>query len=299
MAWVKKGNILNIENHHPLAKSHASNPTVDHLYDDVFRIYFSSRDHLNRSSIFYADIEIENNFKVKKISKEPVIKFGQPGMFDDCGASVGWILNVSNKKYLYYLGWNLCQNVPWRNSIGLAISEDGETYHRYSDAPVLDRNHKDPISLSYPCVMKNGDEYHMWYGSNLNWGSEQTDMAHLIKYASSADGISWKPSGEISVPFQADNEYAMSKPSVLFEDNIYKMWYSYRGDAYRIGYAESKDGISFQRKDSDVGISVSETGWDSQTVEYPNVFIFKNEKYMLYNGNLYGKTGFGIAKWED
>jgi hypothetical protein len=116
-----------------------------------------------------------------------------------------------------------------------------------------------------------------------------------LKYAESFDGIQWFPTGEISLEFKCDNEYAISKPSVLKEDGIYKMWYSYRGDRYRIGYAESEDGIHFNRMDETVGIDVSEFGWDSEMICYPHVFEHNGEKYMLYNGNGYGKSGIGLA----
>jgi len=76
------------------------------------------------------------------------------------------------------------------------------------------------------------------------------------------------------------------------------MWYSYRGSKYRIGYAESKDGISWIRKDSEVGIDVSSSGWDSDMIEYPHVFDHGGQLYMLYNGNGYGKTGIGLAVLE-
>jgi hypothetical protein len=87
----------------------------------------------------------------------------------------------------------------------------------------------------------------------------------------------------------------MSKPCVIQENNMYKMWYSYRGQSYRIGYAESDDGIHWIRTDEKVGIDVSDSGWDSEMIEYPCVFDHKGERYMLYNGNGYGKTGFGLA----
>jgi len=63
------------------------------------------------------------------------------------------------------------------------------------------------------------------------------------------------------------------------------MWYSYRGrnniKTYRIGYAESFDGLQWIRKDDDVGIDVSKTGWDSEMICYPFVFDYKEERYML------------------
>jgi len=135
----------------------------------------------------------------------------------------------------------------------------------------------------------------MWYGSNLRWGSEQKDMAHLIKYAESNDAIHWKREGIIALPFKDDSEYAMSRPYVLKEKGLYKMWYSYRGKGYRIGYAESEDGVKWIRKDAEVGIDVSESGWDSEMVEYPYLFEHQGLRYMLYNGNDYGKTGIGLA----
>ena len=73
------------------------------------------------------------------------------------------------------------------------------------------------------------------------------------------------------------------------------MWYSYRGASYRIGYAESQDGILWLRKDAMAGIAPSDQGWDSESVEYPWVFDHDGDRYMLYNGNRYGLTGFGLA----
>jgi hypothetical protein len=73
------------------------------------------------------------------------------------------------------------------------------------------------------------------------------------------------------------------------------MWYSYRGDRYRLGYAEPADGLHWQRKDEEVGMGVSESGWDSEMVEYPYVFDHRGKRFMLYNGNGYGTNGIGPA----
>ena len=75
------------------------------------------------------------------------------------------------------------------------------------------------------------------------------------------------------------------------------MWYSFKDPAigYRMGYAESNDGIKWTRMDNEVGIDVSKKGWDSEMIQYPYVFNHKNNKYMLYNGNGYGENGAGLA----
>ena len=75
------------------------------------------------------------------------------------------------------------------------------------------------------------------------------------------------------------------------------MWYSKENKVgtYTLGYAISKNGIDWKRKDNQVGIHKSKIGWDSKMITYPNV-IYHNKKYfMFYNGNNYGKYGFGIA----
>jgi hypothetical protein len=138
----------------------------------------------------------------------------------------------------------------------------------------------------------------MWYGSNLGWGPDQADMAHVIKYAESRDGIHWDRKGLIAVGLKSKEEYALSKPFILKENGVYKMWYSHRGKTYRIGYAESADGLQWERMDEKVGIDVSESGWDSEMMEYACLFDVNGERYMLYNGNGYGKTGFGLAVLE-
>ena len=76
------------------------------------------------------------------------------------------------------------------------------------------------------------------------------------------------------------------------------MWYAVRGDFYKIGYAESLNGKDWVRKDDKAGIDISSEGWDSEMISYPYVFKNDNNLIMLYNGNGFGKTGFGYAVWE-
>jgi predicted GH43/DUF377 family glycosyl hydrolase len=294
--WKKQGQIFCPDNNYTWMKTHASNPTAEYLSGDIFRVYFSTRNENNVSCIAYADIDLNNPTVVTNLSTEPVLEPGDLGTFDDSGTSMACILNFEGNKYLYYLGWNLCKNVPWHNSIGLAVYNNSTgKFEKYSKAPILDRHEADPYSLSYPYVLNDDGLLRMYYGSNLKWGANQEDMAHLMKYAYSDNPITWTREGKIALAFKDDSEYAMSKPCVIKEHGIYKMWYSFRGEAYRIGYAESEDGISWKRKDEEVGITVSESGWDSESIEYPFVFTHKNTKFMLYNGNRYGLTGFGIA----
>lgn len=279
--------------------SHASNPVAEQRGNGLLRVYFSSRDQNNRSSIGWVEIDIREPHKILSLSEKPVLGPGEIGTFNDSGSSMGCLVQKGDTQFLYYLGWNLGVTVPWRNSIGLARrSASNGSFEIQSKAPVLDRNPFDPYSVSYPWVLRDQDCWRMWYGSNLKWGPEQKDMAHLIKYAESTDGIHWLTNDQISVNFKNEEEYALSKPCIIKENGVYRMWYSYRGKGYRIGYAESGDGIHFERMDQKAGIDISVSGWDSETVEYPCVFDLQGTRFLLYNGNRYGLTGFGLAVLE-
>lgn len=300
MNWQKIQHIFSPDNNFSWMKSHAANPFAVWQYDDVFKIYFTCRDEFSKSHIGFIEVDFSDAYKIKTISNDPVLAPGDLGLFDDSGVAMGYFIEINNQAHIYYLGWNLKVTVPWLNTIGLAKYNSNTTrFEKISKAPIMDRSNEDPYSISYPSILFENGLYKMWYGSNLNWGKEQHEMNHVIKYAESKDGIHWDRKNIIAVNLIHKNEYALSKPLVVKKDNSYLMWYSYRGNndiqTYRIGYAESTDGINWDRKDAQVGIDVSHEGWDSEMICYPFVFTHKNNMYMLYNGNGYGKTGFGLA----
>jgi predicted GH43/DUF377 family glycosyl hydrolase len=299
MKWKKLGVVFCPENRFEWMKTHAANPVAENLGGSLFRVYFTSRDSQNRSSIGWLELDMKDPFKVLRLSDKPVVSPGAAGLFDDSGAAMGCLIRDQGRKFLYYLGWNLGVTVPWRNTVGLAVAEslDG-SFIKHSRAPLLDRSDEDPFSISYPAILVEEGVWRMWYGSNLRWGCQPKDMDHVIKYAESKDGIHWQRRGQVAVPLQGEGEYALSKPFVLKEKGTYKMWYSHRGQSYRLGYAESVDGLNWERMDDKVGITVSGSGWDSEMMEYAWVFDAQGERYMFYNGNGYGKTGFGLAVLE-
>lgn len=294
--WKRLGRLFSPGGQHPWMASHASNPTAEVLASGLVRIYFSVRDAQNRSHITAAIFELQPKPVLVDLDSAPLIAPGAAGLFDDSGASMGCLARAGSELYLYYLGWNLGVTVPWRNSIGLAISTDnGRTFTKASPAPVLDRSHTDPFSLSYPWVLREAGGWRMWYGSNLRWGPVQSDMDHVLKYAESDDGRNWRRDGRIALPLSAPGEYALARPCVVRDPGVYRMWFTHRGPNYRLGYAESADGMSWRRDDASHTLDVADSGWDSEMVTYPCVFDCGGARYLLYNGNRYGKDGFGLA----
>jgi len=268
------------------------------LSGDIYRMYFYGRDIQNRSQPGYVEIDLKQPREILKITRKPVLGLGSLGAFDDSGVMPSWIVDHRGKKYLYYSGWSRGVSVPFYFFVGLATSEDGgETFERFSRAPILGRCEVDPYLTASPCVIVKNGLWRMWYSSCTGWEISGGSPKHYyhIKYAQSDDGISWDRKGLVCIDFQDKDEYAIARPCVVEEDGLFKMWYSYRGESYRIGYAESDDGLKWERKDDQAGIDISATGWDSEMVCYPFVFKHGGLKYMLYNGNEYGKTGMGYA----
>jgi predicted GH43/DUF377 family glycosyl hydrolase len=295
MRWRKLGRIYAPDGRLPWARSYAANPVAEPIEGDMFRIYLNSRDEKNRSSIGFVEIDITDPTRILRESITPVLGPGDLAMFDDSGASIGCIVPVGQKRYLYYMGWHLTVTVPWQNSLGLAISEgEGAPFTRYSRFPIVELNEVDPYTISYPWVVIEGGKFRMWYGSNTAWGAKKEDMRHLIKYAESPDGIHWTRNNTIAIDFNRPDEYAICKPCVRKDRDLYRMWFCARGKAYRIYYAESEDGVKWRRL-AEPALDVSDSGWDSEMVEYPFVFDHNGDRYMLYAGNTFGRSGFGLA----
>ncbi|MEM7034905.1 MAG: hypothetical protein AAF629_35525, partial [Chloroflexota bacterium] len=308
MQWKKMGLIYKPDNVHPWSVSHAQVPIVDRVNDDVLRIYFGTRDKTNRTVTTYIEVEADNPQHILYVHDKQCLGLGELGCFDDSGAMPSWIVNQGDLKYLYYIGWNTGVTVSYRNSIGLAVSHDqGRTFERMYPGPIMDRTKTEPQFCACPCVIVENGLWRMWYLSCVKWGvyKGHTEPFYHIKYAESHDGIHWDRQGIVAIDFKSDHEAGIVRSSVIKEDGLYRMWYSYRGYkdyrtettvSYRIGYADSNDGTTWTRKDEQVGLDISNTGWDSEMLAYPYVYRHKGETYMIYNGNGFGRSGIGYAR---
>jgi predicted GH43/DUF377 family glycosyl hydrolase len=297
MGWAKQGLIFEPARQADWIGTHAALPvllTLDHHQ----RLYFSSRDARARSQIGFAELSLDRPRGILAVSPAPVLSPGSLGAFDDAGVTSSCLVEDGEGRYLFYTGWSLGVSVPFYLNAGVAVSDDGgETFRRVSEAPLLERSSVDPFLTASPWVLVDNGTWRMWYVSGTGWSESPNGPLHHyhIKYAESSDGVTWKRHGVVAIDYGSPSEYAFGRPCVVYDSGLYRMWYSYRGGAYRIGYAESPDGIAWTRKDDDCVIDVSETGWDSEMVTYPHVFKLGDRWQMLYNGNGYGRTGIGLA----
>ena len=307
MNWKKKGLIFNVKGEYDWNKSHAQCPVVDVIDENIWRIYYSTRNKLGQSQISYVEVEAGNPNNIKYVHNNYLFDFGKPGTFDDSGLMPSCIVNYNGLKYMYYVGWTPKKSVSYQNSIGIAISYDnGKTFKRAFEGSILPPLPNEPYFTGTSYVIIENDLWRMYYLSCTGWNELNGNLEprYHIKYAESKDGITWERKGLIAIGYKDETEGGIVSASVVKTYEGYKMWYAYRSlfnyrdrieNSYRIGYGTSSNGVNWKRKDDSVGIGLSPEGWDSEMISYPNVIQHNSNFYMFYNGNGFGKTGFGYA----
>ena len=310
MAWVKKGHIFQPDGQHWWNQSHAQLPVVERIGNGRLRVYYTSRDEQGRSHTSYFEVAESDPAEMLYVHDAPILPIGEPGCFDDCGVMGTWVLDVGETKYLYYIGWTVRNTVPYHNSIGLAVSRDGgQTFEKFARGPLFSPTPEEPYFTGTACVILDDDGvWKNWYLSCTQWRSVQGRMEpfYHLKYAESDDGVHWRRRGIVAIDYKSPAEGGIVKASVIKEAGVYKMWYAFRNgedyrnnpaNSYRIGYAESANGIDWQRLDEQVGLDVSPSGWDADMLAYPHVIDCASGRYLFYNGNGFGRSGIGYAQW--
>jgi hypothetical protein len=308
--WKKLGQILHVDNWSETFVSHACVPTPIRINSTTVRVYFAPRNSSGKSIPTFVDLNASDLTEVIYEHRQPILDLGELGTFDDDGIMPCSVVRKSESElYLYYVGWNPCKSVPYRNAIGLAISNDnGNTFYKPFPGALVERNRTEPYFTASPFVFKDGDLWHLYYASSTGFivVNEQPEPLYEIKYAHSTNGIDWVRTNHTCIKPAYYGE-CTARPTVIRDQGIYKMWYTFRGsfdyrdgtDAYKIGYAESIDGKNWVRMDDQAGIELSESGDDSLMQTYPAVITIGEQLFLFYNGNGFGKTGIFLAQWEN
>ena len=179
---------------------------------------------------------------------------------------------------------------------------NGQNFERYKQTPVLDRADEGLYIRAIHSVLYEDSKFKVWYATGNGWESiDGTDYPQYdINYIESLDGINFPESGiKCIVNDPGNQEYRIGRPRVYKQSDAYLMNYTYGtlDGRYKAGLARSRNGINWIRGDHDLGIDLSESGWDSKHLSYPSVITSPNNKtYMFYNGNEMGLHGFGYAE---
>lgn len=316
MKWRKLGKIFDPTQHSlPNSCLEFAQSPQPLVMDDRIRIYFSTRerDRVGKylSHVAFADFSRDMS-RLLGVSTQTVLPLGGRGCFDEHGIFPINVLRDGNRVLAYTTGWNRKVSVSADASIGLCVSHDnGLTFQRHGTGPVLTASLNEPFLVADAFVNRQGDEYHMWYIYGIKWRkfteAEAPDRVYKIAHATSLDGINWKRDGRQIVEDRLDPDECQALPTVLSLNGVHHMYFCYRhahgfreqsSRSYRIGYAYSTNLVDWTRDDELSGIDVSEDGWDSKMQCYPYVFACDEKVYLLYNGNEFGRHGFGLAVLE-
>jgi hypothetical protein len=318
MKWEKLGRIFNpIEHVLPNQCAEFAQSPQTLVFDDFVRIYFSTRQVDPKNGKFLSHIafvDMSKDFKtILNISKNTVIELGKLGTFDEHGIFPINVLRDKDRVLAYTCGWSRRVSVSVETSVGLAISDDnGLTFKKTGDGPILTSSPNEPFLVGDAFVRVYENTYHMWYIFGTRWvdtTDEGAARVYKIGHAISPDGVTWeKEEGRQIISDSLNADECQALPTVIFSNNRYHMFFCYREATgfrknkhrgYRIGYAYSDDLVNWTRDDEHTGIAFSEDGWDADMMCYPHVFSCDGKIYLLYNGNEFGRYGFGIAVLKD
>lgn len=308
MKWQKKGFICSSETIDlPWYKKNTMVPLPYLIDSKRLRIFVTMCDAQNVGRIGYVDVAPENPSEILDYSRKPILDVGEPGSFSDNGVLTSSLLELGGDLYLYYSAYQATQKVPYLIFSGVAISKDrGETFANITRAPILDRVNSEIFMRSSPIVIKELSGYSVWYTSDARRGwitaDDKLRPCYDVKRLAVERPTDWpRMQGKTCIELLGEDEYGIAKPTIWKENGLYKAIYATRSVSrgYRLGYAESFDGIQFERKDGQVGIDVSDNGWDSEMITFPERYSHQERTFLFYCGNHYGMAGMGYAELID
>jgi hypothetical protein len=314
MTWSNKGLIFRCSDYkidgEEILFAQSPQPVV---LEDRIRVFFCTRVRDSPTTWISRPAFVDFSHDLQWVLESPqLVKISPPalGSFDEHGI-FPFHPHLSDGAFLAYsTGWSRRQSVDVETGIGMLQSFDqGLSFERVGNGPVLTASLHEPYLVCDPWVVRDGSNWTMWYLFGTEWDdsldSEDPQRVYKIGKAQSLDGRQWVGSnGQASIPDVLGPKEAQALPSVRHKAGKYEMVFCYRphrgfripGNAsYNLGFASSVDGDTWYRDDRRVDFPLQD--FDSQMRCYPSWFTLGESDFIWYNGNEFGKFGFGLAQW--
>ena len=306
-AWRREGLLVGVSRNHPWWATHAQPPTVLPVSDRLWRVYFAARDRANRAHIVAVDIDPGQRMRVVAEHLDPTLAPGPPGTFDHSGMGPSYALKIDGRVLLYYTGVSRRQDVPHQHAIGLAVSDDGGlTFRKAAQGPVFATGPLDPYFSSVPTVLKTDTGFRMWYVSGTAWCriGDAVEPRYEICTTTSADGLIWDSRSAVALPLRTPWS-GLGRGWVTETEGRLRLWLCHRGDDFRNGGDRAYRMASVSLDADGVATGPIEPlvfanppgpdDFDSWMQAYACVEPYQGELHMFYNGNDFGRQGFGWA----
>lgn len=308
LALINRRFLMKTPTNNPLWLSHAQVPTVLPLHADLWRIYVAGRDRHNRARVFVADFE-PATLRVTHIHPKPVLDLGTKGAFDENGVGPGAAVFTGDRIRLYYSGVAARSEVPYRAGIGIAESTDnGLSFHKLDPAPALGGEADGLFGAATPTIMRETDGWSMWYSRFLDWRrvNGKLEPIYDIGLATSEDGLNWTPAPKPALSLSGEHEgglvraHAMSIGGRQILIAGARGWQDFRAggaETYHFILAEETGQGGWKRLPGRLDPEKVETnGWDNDMRCYPHPIQWRGKTLLFYNGNNFGRDGFGVAE---
>jgi len=216
-----------------------------------------------------------------RINTPPAVSVSSSG-WDNNKVALPSVITEGGQYYMLYSGTN---GSTW--NIGLANSADGKVWTKYPGNPVMSISPTTfySVAISGTSILYDNGIFKAWF---TGYDGSFT----RIGYASSANGITWTVNSNCVVNTGTTGTWdylGVAFPSVIKDNGIYKMWFSgYDGTTWRIGYANSSDGINWEKYEQngveEPVLDVSVSGADTDGVYGQSVVKDQNVYKMYYTG---------------
>lgn len=290
-------------------QSHAQAPTPLVIDARRWRLFTTGRDAQNHSRIVCIDVDPLDDMKILDRHFTPLLDLGPPGAFDTVGQGVSMVFWHEGQVHLYFMGMHLRQETPFVVSIGLAKSDDGLQFTRTVPGPVMSTGPRDPYFVSLGHVSKTADGFLSWYTSGDGWiktPSGRMDPIYGLRQGKSSNGIDWVAQ-EAVIPMTSEIA-GMARPWLMPFDGGHRLFFSGRGardfrDNPDYSYRLCSVNMT-PEGDPDGEIELLEFenppqpgDWDYGMQAYPSVMPLQGGYVMFYNGDGFGRDGFGWATY--
>lgn len=302
MRWRKLGIVFRPDTTHAWSRSHAMVPTPMLLQEKgVLRVFYTACDAGGIGRPGFVDLDPKDPTREIRRSG-PLMDVGEPGTFDENGVlPTSVVQGPDGRLYMYFVGFEIGTQIRYRLLTGVAVSEDGgETFARVCRTPVLERSDSELYFRGGPFALHEKGVFRLWYVAGSRWididGKAMPE--YRVMYLESPDGITWGDTGRLVLDITEPDEHGFGRPWVVRNGERHSLYYSVRRkslSAYRMGYAESEDGLIWRRDDARIGLDVGPDSYDDHAIMYAAPIELDGRLWCFYNGNDFGREGFALA----
>lgn len=217
--------------------------------------------------------------------ENPIIKPDRD--YDVNGLLAPTVVYKNGKYHLWYASIDSNNTL----TISYALSNDGFNWEKYQNNPVIKPDSNNPYLCEKgahdPEVIwnKNINRFQIWYVVNCE--PQVTGIPrYWVKYGESDDGINWQIENQpVLSPSLNWEKEGISSPTVLLENDQYKMWYAARdsGGNWRIGYASSSDGKNWIKYQNNPILYPTQS-WEITHIAGNDIFKDNNQYFLYYYG---------------